>query len=193
MKRDIKSEILTTARKLFNELGYNQVSMRTIADALSISVGNLTYHYKKKEDLAEAVVFEQSKGHQQFVPSQTLSELQCFFHKILLHQSENAYYFRHYVQLASQSLRIYEKQQWVIGEIQQSLEKSFQSLKTTGILKEDELPNQSNSLIQAIMTICLYGSNFKDAERLGCIWSLIFPLLTKKGREAYYTIFSHSY
>ena len=44
MKKDVKTDILETARKLFNEQGYNGVSMRDIAGALGISVGNLTYY-----------------------------------------------------------------------------------------------------------------------------------------------------
>lgn len=55
MKKDVKTDILETARKLFNEQGYNGVSMRDIAGALGISVGNLTYYFKRKEDLLEAV------------------------------------------------------------------------------------------------------------------------------------------
>ena len=34
MKKDVKTDILETARKLFNEQGYNGVSMRDIAGAL---------------------------------------------------------------------------------------------------------------------------------------------------------------
>ena len=37
-----KELIRNTARELFNERGYRAVSMRNIADALGISVGNLT-------------------------------------------------------------------------------------------------------------------------------------------------------
>ena len=43
-----KELIRNTARELFNERGYRAVSMRNIADALGISVGNLTYHYPHK-------------------------------------------------------------------------------------------------------------------------------------------------
>lgn len=47
----IKEEIITQARLLFQEYGYDDVSMRQIASACNISVGNLTYHYAKKEDI----------------------------------------------------------------------------------------------------------------------------------------------
>ncbi|WP_228468126.1 TetR/AcrR family transcriptional regulator [Listeria seeligeri] len=41
MKKDTKQEIIETAFKLFREQGYANVSVRNIADALNISVGNL--------------------------------------------------------------------------------------------------------------------------------------------------------
>ena len=46
-----KNKIARTSELLFNAHGYNNVTMRQIADACGISVGNLTYHYPKKEDL----------------------------------------------------------------------------------------------------------------------------------------------
>ena len=55
MKKNIKEKILITAKELFQTYGYNDVTMRNIADALHISVGNLTYHYKRKEDLIRCV------------------------------------------------------------------------------------------------------------------------------------------
>ena len=42
MSKDTKQKILDTARELFNERGYNAVSLKDIADALNISKGNLT-------------------------------------------------------------------------------------------------------------------------------------------------------
>lgn len=56
MKEHIKEDILVVAQQLFNEKGYRNTSMRDIAKALDISVGNLTYHFKKKEDLMFALL-----------------------------------------------------------------------------------------------------------------------------------------
>ena len=55
MAGQTKEDILITARELFNEYGYKNISMRDIAKKLNISVGNLTYYFKKKEDLIEEV------------------------------------------------------------------------------------------------------------------------------------------
>lgn len=43
MKKDIKNEIISAARELFSINGYNAVTMRDVADALGISVGNLCH------------------------------------------------------------------------------------------------------------------------------------------------------
>lgn len=44
MAQNTKGDIIACARRLFEAQGYNGVSMRDIAKALDISVGNLTYH-----------------------------------------------------------------------------------------------------------------------------------------------------
>lgn len=51
MNDNIKEKIANVSRQLFNTYGYPKVTMRQIADACEISVGNLTYHYPRKEDL----------------------------------------------------------------------------------------------------------------------------------------------
>ena len=56
--RNTKKNILDSSRALFNELGYSQVTIRMIALKLKMSSGNLNYHYKKREDILEALYFE---------------------------------------------------------------------------------------------------------------------------------------
>lgn len=53
-----KKKILNTSRLLFNEKGINNVTIRMIALKLNMSSGNLNYHYKKREDILEALYFE---------------------------------------------------------------------------------------------------------------------------------------
>lgn len=50
-----KDEILNTAIKLFNEKGCINTSTRHIADELKISVGNLYYYFKNKEEIIIAI------------------------------------------------------------------------------------------------------------------------------------------
>ena len=50
-----RARILTAAAQLFEQQGYRSVSMRAIAAQLGISVGNLTYHFPHKQDIATAL------------------------------------------------------------------------------------------------------------------------------------------
>ena len=56
--KNIKGHILEVAKTLFNKFGIADVTLRQIALELKISQGNLNYHYKKREDILEALYFE---------------------------------------------------------------------------------------------------------------------------------------
>ena len=56
MRPALRDDIVETARKLFNESSYGSVSMRDISEALHISVGNLTYYFRKKQDILRAIM-----------------------------------------------------------------------------------------------------------------------------------------
>jgi AcrR family transcriptional regulator len=55
---DTKQKILTKSLELFNSKGIYKTSLRTIANEVGISVGNLQYHFKKREDIIEALYFQ---------------------------------------------------------------------------------------------------------------------------------------
>lgn len=55
MKIKTKDRILAVALVQFNEKGVEQVSIRTIAGAMGISAGNLTYHYKNTDIIIYAL------------------------------------------------------------------------------------------------------------------------------------------
>lgn len=50
----LKQYIIQQSEQLFRKNGYDKTGMRQIADACGISVGNLCYHFPKKEDLVMA-------------------------------------------------------------------------------------------------------------------------------------------
>ena len=53
-----KQKILMKSLELFNTSGISKTSLRTISDEVGISVGNLQYHFKKREDIIEALYFQ---------------------------------------------------------------------------------------------------------------------------------------
>jgi AcrR family transcriptional regulator len=54
--RDTKSVILDKAVRLFNQRGSQSVSTNRIAADMSISVGNLYYHFNNKEDIIRSLM-----------------------------------------------------------------------------------------------------------------------------------------
>jgi len=50
-----KQKIVNTTIRLFNESGFANVSLPHIAKAMGISLGNLTYHFPKKDQLIMSI------------------------------------------------------------------------------------------------------------------------------------------
>ena len=105
MKTDTRKKILDTARALFNQYGYNSVSLRDIAKTVDISEGNLTYHFKKKENLVESLLAEGEDTLPTGIPH-TLKELDAIFLDQQQTIQKNLYFFLHYIQLSQTSPEI---------------------------------------------------------------------------------------
>jgi AcrR family transcriptional regulator len=183
----LRQKIIETARELFSEKGYNEVSMRDISDLLGISVGNLTYHFKKKEDLIEAVVSMRHENYRKPETPKTLEELDGCFRGVLGHQKDNVYYARHYKQLSQISDKIYRIQKKVLDDLHNILEETFSNLRQAGLMAPDEIPGQSEYLAQTILSICACGTVLTGVNLLICIWSLIYPVLTESGKLIYHS------
>ncbi len=61
-----KEYMLTQSLKLFNKNGFVNVRLQHIADAGSISVGNLAYHFKNKDSIVETL-YDQLKAQQEII------------------------------------------------------------------------------------------------------------------------------
>ncbi len=191
MKRDIKNEILETGLHLFREQGYANVSMRNIADALGMSVGNLTYHFKKKEELIEAVFIEQYQNFEHPPTPTTPKELNNFFLRGLDEHQRDDYFFRYYDELAKISPKIYEMQVSAIKRRKKKLQDSFKILQQKGYVYEEETPGHIDALIDVINMIKIYWEPSQEAlpsakdSPVNCLWSLIYPRLSEKGKAAF--------
>lgn len=190
MRKNVKQEIIQVAKKLFNERGYNEVSTQDIANAMGISKGNLNYHFKRKEDIIEAVVEEMHSHYVKPEPPATLEELNEFFLRSQKVVKENAFYFWHYTQLAQTSEKIKNIQSKVIKNNDALFLEAFKLLNENGSFRNEEYSGQYKQLIQAIMLICTHWiPHSKLVEGMGanenfldCVWAIIYPLLTDKGK-----------
>lgn len=193
MRKDIKLEIVRVSKKLFNERGYNEVSTQDIANAMGISKGNLYYHFKRKEDIIEAVVEEMHSHYVESKSPATLEELNTLFLRVQKVIKENAFYFWHYTQLAQMSERIREIQNTVIANNFKLFSDALKLLNESGSLQSEEYPSQYEQIARSIMLACTYWTPFSKLEErvetkgdfLDCVWGMIYPLLTEQGKIRY--------
>ena len=189
MQKNLKDEILSAASLLFNERGYSDVSMRNIADALHISVGNLTYYFKKKEDLIEAVVLQQHRTYQKRSSPRTLRELNEFFTALLEEQKRNPYFFRHYTQLAQLCPHVYRMQRRVLQETFDDLRSALLHLQRLGLVRPDVDAAQLDGVVAVLLSANIRDVPVldmgNDRDVLVCLWSVMKLLLTAEGGRAY--------
>lgn len=189
MKKDTRREIIDIAKILFNEKGYNAVSTRDISDALGISKGNLTYHFKKKEDILEAVLREATANAFYDTP-QNLKELDDFFDNIQETVRNNSLYFWHYTQFAQILPIIRNKQKEIYSSNKTKLRSALHMLLSEDMIRE-ETDDEYDRIIDSILLTAVYWIPFCDLkqemtssdELKRQLWSLMIPLLTANGKN----------
>ena len=93
-----KTKILDTAVVMLNERGLSNVKLRDVSQALQISIGNLTYHYPKWENLIDDI-FGQFQGDinqlYDFFPKD-ISEVVTYIERIYEIQIKYAFLFSNF-------------------------------------------------------------------------------------------------
>jgi len=189
MKRDTRQEILDIAKTLFNERGYNDVTLRDIAGAMSISKGNLTYHFKKKEDIIEALLIESPNTRPVKAPL-SIEALDAYFLDMQRAVQENAYYFLHYTQLSQIIPKIRERQSAIYVTLTSFLNEAFYTLHSDGLLRSETFPGEYACIIDALHLSGIFWNSFNGLKQQADsqktyqhhAWGLMYGLLTKKGK-----------
>jgi len=61
VKSEVRTEIITVARKVFSRNGYRKTTMEEIAHAAKMGKSSMYYYYKSKEEIFEAVVVREAQ------------------------------------------------------------------------------------------------------------------------------------
>lgn len=191
MKISTKQKILAVARTLFNDYGYNSVSLRDIAKAVGISEGNLTYHFKKKENLIESLLLESVDTFPTGTP-QTLEELDAIFEDLQQNVQKNLYFFLHYAQLSQSSPEICQKQSIRYSKLLEKLKRAFQNLNEAGLVRDEVFSGEYNNMIDTLYMSIIYWAPFMELKKTAhadnteyrnYAWNSMCHLLTEKGRS----------
>lgn len=188
---DTRGKILTTAAQLFEQQGYRSVSMRAIAASLGISVGNLTYHFPHKQDIATALVEQELKTI--ILPEEaSLAALDGYLRRMLISLVDHARMFDD--PLLFEDLPGQQQENAArITRLQQNLERFFIQLRQQGRFRQ-ELRGQT---LQDVITLIMFshvgwqqkvsvsrqpaGAAVEDMMRIQ--WLLLRPYLTEEGQQ----------
>ncbi len=192
MSEDLKEKILNKALDLFNKYGYESVKMRDISGALNISPGNLTYHYKKKEDIIYAIVQQQRRDHElrKCTEEMTFEEFNHLLKANVEHQKKYFFYFNNITELPRKYPEIAKIQIEVKRDFYILLKKFFQNLTVRELMKPELIEGAYDDLAFAIISIVVFWTqetfiqnNFvlNPKNLLSVVWNIIRPNLTEKG------------
>ena len=193
-----KRRILDVTLQLFNKRGLNKSSQHTIAEALDMSPGNLTYHYHKKEDLTNALFHEMiAELNQKFSDFESgkdhlgnlvefLDDILTSFRKYRFVYIDLFYIMNRYPELA----KIYKE---LLTGRKAEYKKLMKKLIKEGYVTKEDFPGQ-HELVYENMTLALtqFFSTYsrmkgKEKDKINfhkrVILNAAYPALTAKGRK----------
>ncbi|WP_107037763.1 TetR/AcrR family transcriptional regulator [Brumimicrobium mesophilum] len=193
-----KNKILNTARELFNASGFSNVTIRMIAQELGMSSGNLNYHFKKREDILEALYFEMVSVFDARV--EQLGEREINFKNIkfdIQTSMERMVDYRffwtdlyHILQLNNEIKLHFEK---VYHDRMNGYDYLFQTLNELGYLKSFESLKEEQLLVERMLGFSntwLYNSILNQKEitksyielQAESLMFMLYPYLFEKGK-----------
>lgn len=160
MENNTKLEIMAVSKQLFNERGYNNVSIKDIGDSLGISKGNITYHFKKKEDILIALISANIESHS-FSQPQNMDELKVFFDNMQATVQENRFYFANYIDICDASDLLLDMRKNSLSKLENELFTIIKDFMDKGIIKH--LTNEKiSSLVDALLIANIYWPQYQQ-------------------------------
>lgn len=201
-----KEIILDTSLELFNSLGLPKVTLRTIANKMEISQGNLNYHFKKREVIIEALYFRLveniDKSMVDFQQSKTPFYLLVNISKtIMFNFYEYRFFLLDFVQIMRENKKIKEHYNELTIQREHQFAMLFSLLIENGIMREAILPNEYKNLYKRFQILgdfwvsdaVINNTNITKktiASYSTILTQAIYPYLTVKGREEYHALIS---
>jgi AcrR family transcriptional regulator len=196
MSNILRNKILETAIKLFNKNGYASVTMRDIAGELNISPGNLTYYFKKKEDIVSSINQMQCDEHNSNNYSEdiTVEELNKLFKTMIEHQKKYLFYFYNITELPRMYPEVARTQIRVRNEFYNLYRGIFRNFVKKGIMKEENKAGAYDDLSFAVLSILMFWVQQTSLENdlisekrnvISVLWNIIIPNFTDEGMNLY--------
>lgn len=202
MKKNTKDKIISTAIKCFNKEGYGALSLYEIAKATGMSRGNLTYHFKDKDTLLEAITQQMwSKIQGERNKSRQLPSFQNLHNEVQLYykfQKEYAFIFLdpHVLNHPLVKEQFREMTRQTIEDNKAAIAFSIK----LGNMKPEPIQGTYHNIafITWMLSFFWLAQQIIRGEKTGedgekMIWSILIPHFTDKGLKSFKTFFGEDY
>lgn len=187
-----RDTIIETATYLFNRDGASNVSLRMIADEMGISVGNLTYHFHKKEDLISEIVVRLTKarniyGYPTYV---SMSEFNEFLISLQLRHERFSFFYADLANLTRQYQVVRDAEIMANSELRFFYKQVLKTFELHGLIHPEKYNDQYNDIADVMVMVSTFWSQEKivsvDFPRtplslVSLLWSIIVPGCTEAG------------
>lgn len=198
--KDTKQNILSASRELFNELGYSQVTIRMIALKLNMSPGNLNYHFKKREEILEALYFEmvdvfdkRVKGlkNESITFKKIKSDIKISMERMVGYK----FFWTDLYNLILLNDKIKDHFEEAYNQRMSGYKLLFKKLQNDRLLKQQEFEKELQFLIERMIDYSntwLYASNLYEKKKINkayidyqsnVLLFMLYPYLTDKGKK----------
>lgn len=197
-----KEKIITKATKEFNQSGFSAISLFELSQSLGMSRGNLTYHFKDKDTLLEAIAnqmwskIEAERNKSRKFPSfeNLHNEVQLYYH----FQREYAFIFldTHVLNHPIIKKKFREMTEQTITDNKAAIAFSIK----LGNLIEEPVPGIYHNISFLAWMITFYWlpqqiirgeKKGEDGEKM--IWTILMPYFTEKGVASFKAFFGEEY
>lgn len=194
---ETKGKILTAALDLFSSGGVSSIKVQEIADKVGISVGNLAYHFKSKEEIVlrifESTEAELAEVLSTFRSHQNLRDLDSQLEQVFNFTNKYPFYFANLIELESQGSEVHHQGMNIARKFLSQIYMHLQFFKAQGWLRE-EPDAHYKQLAETIWLLTIFWSsgcmlshksyggyaNFRNQA-----WHPISQYFTKNGQLEY--------
>ncbi|WP_438423902.1 TetR/AcrR family transcriptional regulator [Aquimarina macrocephali] len=196
-----KKLILEVARTLFNEKGYSQVTIRMIALKLDMSSGNLNYHYKKREDIFEALYFEMVSEFDERIKNLkntevSVTQIRNDIEQSMIRMIDYKFFWTNLYNLLTVSKKVKKHFQEVYKSRITGCFLLFEKMKNQNLMRDSSFELEYSFLAERMIN---YGNTWLYSTRLyvnklnsndidnhvNTLLSMLYPFLTSLGQKEF--------
>lgn len=202
-----KQRILRAARLLFNQQGVANVSQRAISNHIAISPGNLTYHFKKREEIVSALYDELASELRSIMAGldvsnatfQLLFDIEKAMNKVLF---DNRFFIVDFNQVTRMNETIRKDYAQLTQERERLIRSLLDQFIVNGWLRKEDLPNEYDFLIirfQLFSDYWLLSVGAKNEDSMlkhtriytEIFMQALYPYITDKGKNSFKAVLGY--